>query len=164
MVGNSGPTVATDVHIKFTPPLPTTHDLTQAALSRLEKGYASLTPGRTVSWNLGSGPELLDASDPQPRAVSISGLGPFGPIPELRYVIDMTDFRESNDRPSGNLHFLTKAVNGLPSRVDLTRLTRAVEALGPADDEPLVAEEEDDAPRRRAQRPGTPQSQPGDRQ
>lgn len=116
MVGNSGDTVATDVEVTFDPPLPVARQMadrdgsTSRALERLESGLRSLSPGKTLSWTLGTGADLLESTGAQPHTVTIDAQGPFGPLPTLEYVVDLSDFRESADRPSGSLHLLTRAV------------------------------------------------------
>lgn len=116
VVGNSGPTVATDVRVTFDPPLPVSRvrdesaALTAAALDRLAAGLNSIGPSRQLVWTLGSGAELLASAEPQPRTVSILAVGPFGPVQPLTYVLDLSDFRESDDNPAGTLHLLTRAV------------------------------------------------------
>ena len=58
-VGNSGPTVATNVRVKVDPPLPTIDDpggRASAALARLADGLQSLPTGLTLTWSVG--PEL----------------------------------------------------------------------------------------------------------
>lgn len=116
MVGNSGDTVATDVKVKFDPPLPVAKQMadrdgsTRRALERLEAGLRSLSPGKALCWTLGKGPDLLATTGAQPHTVRIDAQGPFGPLPTLEYVVDLSDFRESADRPSGSLHLLTRAV------------------------------------------------------
>lgn len=116
VVGNSGPTVATDVQISFDPPLPVSRQngerdaSTDTALTRLEEGLSSLAPGRVLRWTLGTGPDILSSVQSQQYRVSVNGSGPFGPLPALSYVLNLSDWRESADRPDGSLHLLTKAV------------------------------------------------------
>ena len=39
-------------------------------------------------------------------------------MPPLTYVVDLSDLRESLDRPTGSLHQLTKVVEGLGKKLD----------------------------------------------
>ena len=119
VLGNSGPTVAQNVRVNFDPPLPLQRadDLTGQALERMRSGLRSLAPGKTLHWNLGSGPVLLETERPQIHVVTIDADGPFGPVPRLTYEVDLSDFRESMSRPSGTLHRLTKAVEGVTKEI-----------------------------------------------
>lgn len=117
VVGNSGSTVAQNVHVEFDPPLPIAdgghEQLTAQAMERLRGGLRSLAPGKVLYWHLGSGPIVLETDQPQVHRVTVTADGPFGPVPPLAYEIDLSDFRESNNRPSGTLHRLTRAVDGV---------------------------------------------------
>lgn len=114
VVGNSGPTVAQDVRVVFSPPLPlggAAQDLTGAAMKRLESGGLSLAPGRVLSWGLGPSPEILESDSPQVHRVQIDASGPFGSVETLTYEIDLSDIRESLDQPVGSLYALSKSVD-----------------------------------------------------
>lgn len=130
VLGNSGPTIATDVTVTISPPFEALRELSSTALDRLAKGVSSLPPGRTITWSLGKSAELVAPTEPQPRTITINANGPFGPLPQLDYVIDMTDLRESNDRPDGSLYQLAKAVDRRPSAKDLARVARELRRLG----------------------------------
>lgn len=127
VVGNSGDTVATDVRVKFDPPLKVdcqvedADGLTRAALVRLEKGLNSLAPGKVLHWHLGRAPDLLTEKGPQPHVVTVDARGPFGPLPTLEYVVDLSDFRETADQPSGSIHQLTEAVEGAIKEIGRSR-------------------------------------------
>ena len=43
--------------------------------------------------------------------------GPFGPVPALSYVVDLSQWRQTADLPSGNLHMLTKSVDKLTKEI-----------------------------------------------
>lgn len=123
-LGNSGPTVATNVRVTFAPPLPLVEKvehLTGAAMSRLANGIGSLAPGKRLNWLLGASEELLGEDRPQVHRVTITCDGPFGPLDPLTYDIDLSDFRESQDRPDGTLHLLTKAVSQVATEIKGTR-------------------------------------------
>jgi hypothetical protein len=119
VIGNSGPTIATNVRIRVDPPLPTIDQLkerAEAAQARLAEGISSLPPGRILSWPLGQGFNLLAGSDPQAHKFTVSADGPFGPVPPLIYIIDLSDLRGTLDRPSA-LHQLTMAVQDLARKL-----------------------------------------------
>lgn len=120
LVGNSGPTVAENVRVNFDPPLPRSgdlKDLTSAALDRLQDGFSSVAPGHVHSWPLGLAAELLRSPDAQIHTVTVDADGPFGAVPSLTYVINLSDFRESTDSPSGTIHKLTKAVDRVSAEI-----------------------------------------------
>jgi hypothetical protein len=119
VIGNSGPTIATNVRIRVDPPLPAIDELKEratAAQSRLAEGISSLPPGRILSWPLGQGFNLLVGSDSQAHTFTINADGPFGPVPPLTYIIDLSDLRGTLDRPSA-LYQLTEAVRDLASKL-----------------------------------------------
>lgn len=129
VVGNSGPTVATDVTFRVDPPFGDIHPLTSAAIERMTNGMASLPPGRINWWRLGATYDLMKSAGPQPRTITIDATGPFGALPTLEYVVDITDFREANVHPDGSLHLLAKAVDRRPSAKDVSALTGALHRL-----------------------------------
>jgi hypothetical protein len=116
VVGNSGPTTAEKVRITFDPPLPAIDQLAERARiaqTILADGIESLPPGRVLTWPLGQAFVLMNAKGPQAFKVNITARGPFGQIPALSYIVDMTNWRESRDQPTGSLFQLTKAVREL---------------------------------------------------
>lgn len=119
VVGNSGPTVATNVRVKIEPPLPTIEQLegARAAQDQLAKGFKSLPPGRTLTWWLGQGWNLIVKEGSQVHRITIAADGPFGPIPELSYDIDLAEFREQQISPRGSLNGLIKAVQALTTKL-----------------------------------------------
>lgn len=69
VIGNSGPTVATNVRVNVDPPLPAIDqfkDRVGAAEQRLADGLQSLAPGRIFTWPLGQGFNLLKDDGPHP--------------------------------------------------------------------------------------------------
>jgi hypothetical protein len=112
VVGNSGPTVAKNVKVRIDSPFPSIPQLSAAvaAQHRLAEGFRSLPPGRTLRWWLGQGWELLQPEGEQPHRVTITADGPFGPVPELVYDLDLSEYRGQDPDPQGNLHHLTTAV------------------------------------------------------
>ena len=119
VIGNSGPTIATNVRIKVDPPLPAIDQLkerAEAAQARLADGIKSVAPGRIFAWPLGQGFNLLKDSGPQAHIFTVNADGPFGPMPPLTYLIDLADLRGTLDRPSA-LHQLTQAVEDLAGKL-----------------------------------------------
>jgi hypothetical protein len=120
-VGNSGQTVATNVRVTVDPPLVAIDQLKQrfeTAQTRLAKGIRSLAPGRSLMWPLGQGFNLLKDEGPQAYTFTITADGPFGAVPPMTYVVDMSDWRGLLHRPAGSLFELTQVVNGLAKRID----------------------------------------------
>ena len=121
VIGNSGPTLARNVRVHVTPPLPTIdqlRDRVEAAQARLADGISSLPPGRVITWPLGQGFNLLAADSPHARTFTVAADGPFGPVPPLTYTVDLADLRGALDRPAGSLHQLTKAVEDVSRKLD----------------------------------------------
>lgn len=120
VVGNSGPTVATNVRVKTEPPLPfidQLKDRVAAAERLLAEGIQSLPPGRTYSWPLGQGFDLIESDSPSEYRFTVAANGPFGVMPTLAYVVDLSALQGVLDRPAGNLHQLTLAVKDLAKAV-----------------------------------------------
>jgi hypothetical protein len=119
LVGNSGPTVATDVRVRIEPPLPSIEQLqgARAAQDRLAEGFKSLPPGRTLGWWLGQGWNVIAKEGPQVHRIIITANGPFGPVPELSYDVDLAEFREQEMTPPGSLNGLTNAVKELTNKI-----------------------------------------------
>jgi hypothetical protein len=72
VVGNSGPTVATDIKVTIEPPLPSIEQLqgARAAQERLAEGFKSLPPGRTLGWWLGQGWNVIAKEGPQVHRIT----------------------------------------------------------------------------------------------
>jgi hypothetical protein len=119
IIGNSGPTIATNVRAKIDPPLPTIEQLKEStvAQARLAEGISSLPPGRILVWELGQGFNLLQEDGPQEHTFTITADGPFGPVPPLTYIVDLADWRGQPARASGNLRQVTKAIEGLAAKI-----------------------------------------------
>jgi hypothetical protein len=114
VLGNSGPTVATDIKVTITPELRATSmnaEKVQRVQERLANGFQSLAPGREVSWSLGVGFEILEKEGGRSYSFKVEAMGPFGPLEPLTYVVDMDDWRSMRDNPSGDLHQLTKSID-----------------------------------------------------
>jgi hypothetical protein len=120
VVGNSGPTVAEKVRIKIDPNLPSTADLrelAEGARTLLSDGIESLPPGRTLMWPLGAASKVFNDSGPNAYKFTVTARGPFGPVPALTYIVDITDWWKSLDEPPGSLHQLTLAVKDLGKKI-----------------------------------------------
>jgi hypothetical protein len=119
-VGNSGPTVAEKVRVKVDPPLPSIDQLrgrVQIAETILADGIESLPPGRLLQWPLGQAFNLMNDGSPQSYKFTVTANGPFGAVPALTYIVDMGNWRESLNRPVGNLHQLTLAVKDVAKAI-----------------------------------------------
>jgi len=133
MVGNSGPTIATSVRIEITPDLPSIRDdmpTSHVIDRRLKPGLKSLAPGAELIWPIGVSHEILGEDKSQVFVVRINAEGPYGPIPELFYEIDLADFRETADQPDGSLHLVRKAIEKLPEEMAKQTYRTRVETDG----------------------------------
>jgi hypothetical protein len=131
VIGNSGPTIATFVRVRIDPPLPAIDELkerAEAAQAWLAEGIRSIAPGRTYTWPLGQGFNLLNGSGPLTHTFTIDANGPFGPLPATTHLVDLADMRGTLDRPS-SLYQLTKAVENLTQTL---RRQAMKDAAGPA--------------------------------
>ncbi|MBC7593309.1 MAG: hypothetical protein H7288_05125 [Kineosporiaceae bacterium] len=120
LVGNSGPTHARQVIVKIDPPLPVegpSSELSRLAFARLANGIQYLAPGSELSWSLGRSFALLESDASQLHNVRITAVGPYGPVEPVEYELDLADFRESQDRPEGNLHHVRKAIEEVAARL-----------------------------------------------
>jgi hypothetical protein len=114
-VGNSGPTVATNVTVTFEPPLElAVHGRGwKQGQERLVNGIASLPPGRTIAWSGGVVSAAIPKDRPNVYVATVRADGPFGAVPEIQYAIDLDDIRDSHGAPPGTLHGITEAVKSL---------------------------------------------------
>lgn len=122
LVGNSGRTLARNVRLTVDKQLPTqtskAADLLEDALRRFQEGHASIAPGREWSWSLGFGGALLgDKNEDLRFTFTINADGPFGPIPELSYSVDMNDWRGSTSEGEGSLALIRKSILELKTSV-----------------------------------------------
>jgi hypothetical protein len=128
VVGNSGPTIATNVRVLITPSLPTIEQTREKALAAqriLENGLSSLPPGRQYKWLLGQGFNLINGTA-QEYSITIDFDGPFGSVPSLTYKIDLAELRHSLDRPIGSIHLLTNAVKDLTKALPENYILREI--------------------------------------
>lgn len=118
VIGNSGPTVATDVVVDVQPRLPRKifDDDIHPMHDVLAEGVSSLPPGRTISWPVGRSPDLL-RDHPTPRRITITANGPHGPIPPVTYSIDITDVTTASATPPGTLHEIATRVQDLTKAI-----------------------------------------------
>jgi hypothetical protein len=134
VLGNSGPTIARDVTVAIDPPIEGADGgrYTAEAQERLRHGIVSLPPGRVHSWNLGISFKVLEQRDRPTHVVRINGVGPFGPLPELRYELRIEDFRYGRATPPGTLNGISVGLKELVQAVEGVRKQTAilVENLG----------------------------------
>lgn len=109
VIGNIGPTLATDVRVTFDGPLPVS-DAASDDISSLQRtlaeGLHSLAPGREIRWHLGLSPDLLAEDVPQHVLIRVDARGPHGQLPTLEVPVDVSQWRQSKDAPDGSLHRL----------------------------------------------------------
>jgi len=109
VVGNSGPTVATDVRVTCRPALVDIVPKEQQEKARviedlLRSGLSSIAPGRTFMWNLGVAHTYFpnDGADPVGSLeLDINALGPRGELEVVRYVIALEDLKQQAARATG---------------------------------------------------------------
>lgn len=121
VVGNSGPTVATDVRVTFSPALPASDNwqIDDVKLqSTLADGLRSLAPHREIHWDLGISADLMAEDQPQLVQIRVDANGPHGALPTLEIPVDISQWRESEDAPDGSLHQVRKSVEGLSKAVE----------------------------------------------
>jgi hypothetical protein len=124
VVGNSGPTIATEVKVKIDPPFRAHQQLQEAvrAQQRLAEGIRSLPPGRMMRWDLGPGFDLVP-EDEQLHSITITANGPFGPVPDLSYDVDLSEYDGQPARARGSLHGVTEAIKTLSNKPGMARRT-----------------------------------------
>lgn len=117
VLGNSGLTFAHNIRATINPQLPQgkPHGAGRGQ-ERLSEGITALGPGRKLVWSLGVGHEVVQDDEPKIHTITIDAEGPFGPLPQQSYKINLTDIRETRDAPEGNLHYVRKAIKDLASR------------------------------------------------
>ncbi|MCP2046374.1 UNVERIFIED_ORG: hypothetical protein J3D58_000446 [Paenarthrobacter nicotinovorans] len=121
-VGNSGPTVATNIRITTSVPLPASGQRFEERARIVEQrlagdGIRSLAPGRVLAWTLGVTHQVVAAEGNPPCILTIDADGPFGPLETLSYAVDMDDLRQSDARPVGSLHLVKESIDGLTKQL-----------------------------------------------
>ncbi len=111
VLGNSGPTVATNVRVEFQPALSQIVPPGKVAAAnhienRLSDGLSSVAPGRVFTWGLGMASDFFadEEFDTAPAAIfeiTITANGPNGPIPPSSYSIGLEDLKHQALRPEG---------------------------------------------------------------
>jgi hypothetical protein len=97
-VENVGPTLARDVQLNVSPPLQggQSEAWDQKLARVVTRKIPVLPPGRHIEWNFAVGPTLFsNPALPRQYTVTVSAVGPFGPVPPLEYVIDLDAIHES---------------------------------------------------------------------
>lgn len=124
VIGNSGPTLATDVHVTITPNL-RTHDAERSGLIHraLDDGISALAPGRTITWNLGVPWEVIAKGETNVYRIEVRATGPFGAVPEIAYSVDLETLRYSLAVPPGTLNGVAVAITKA-SKVLVAALTK----------------------------------------
>jgi len=119
VIGNSGPTVATNVRVNIDPLLPMDHEgpFLEAMHRRLDEGLSSLAPGRTLHWTLGPANQIVNRVGSLAHRVRISCDGPYGGVAVTEYTIDMADFRESVARHDGTLVDVAREISALAKKL-----------------------------------------------
>lgn len=113
VVGNSGPTVATNVQVTFDPPLAKTImqlDSIHLGEEALRDGLASLPPGREVVWAGGAVGDIFiqNADSPLSWVVTINANGPLGSLEPVTYTLDLKGLAQSTTAPTGTLFGVTQ--------------------------------------------------------
>ncbi|GIJ30517.1 hypothetical protein Vqi01_56790 [Micromonospora qiuiae] len=98
VVQNTGMTVAHNVRVTFDPPLQSVTKPEFAENIPVLKGPVStLPPGRRLRWFWEIGFQLFrDQETPRCYTVTVNADGPFGPVDELTYKIDLNNLRYSD--------------------------------------------------------------------
>lgn len=120
-VGNSGPTVARNVRITTSVPLPAAgqrfEEKARIVERRLADGIESLAPGRVLAWTLGVAHEVVAVEGNPPCVFTIDADGPFGPMETLTYAVNIDDIRQTDARALGSLHLVKESIEGLTKQL-----------------------------------------------
>lgn len=98
VVQNLGSTIARNIRVTFDPPLrsvakPDFGD----EVDGLHRPISALLPGRKVQWFFDVGFRIFEAPEaPRRYTATVEADGPFGPVDELTYDIDLNELRESD--------------------------------------------------------------------
>lgn len=129
-LANRGPTVATNVRLKWEPQLPGKHAVggDHGDPSLPPQVLPSVPPGRVMTWTLGLGERLLnDDTVPRDYIVTVEADGPFGPVEPLTYTLSLDDMSQVLAVPIGSMHKIERAITEV--RKVLGRLASAQESL-----------------------------------
>ncbi|ADU06423.1 hypothetical protein ML5_0881 [Micromonospora sp. L5] len=98
VVHNTGSTVAKNIRVTFDPPLSSVAMPDFAAEMEVLRGaIATLPPGRAVKWFFDISFQLFDTPNaPRRYTVTVNADGPFGPVEELVYDINLDDIGRSD--------------------------------------------------------------------
>lgn len=122
---NEGPTVARNVKVLIDPALPVSEGgfgkYADVAQTKLASGISSIAPGRSIEWPLGLAHELLDSKMPQVYTLRLTARGPYGEIEPVEFEIDLADWREARDAPSGSLHLVRSSVDKVATELKKLR-------------------------------------------
>lgn len=142
VVGNSGPTVATDVRVALDPliivprevyePGNRSHDV-------LTRGIASLPPGRQLKWTIGPGHDVLRAfkmAGTLSYLATVQADGPFGRLEPLTYTINLEDLVQTLAVPHGTPNGIAVTIKKLTLAVEQVRdeMRSTRHALAPKED------------------------------
>jgi hypothetical protein len=97
MVQNAGATVARNVRVTFNPPLKSVAKPDFEERAVLQGPISTLPPGRKIQWFFDIGFRIFESpGTPRRYTVTITADGPFGPVEELSYDIDLDEIRQSD--------------------------------------------------------------------
>jgi hypothetical protein len=118
IVGNSGPTLARNIRVSFSPPFPTGDVALESAIAqqRLSVGLASLAPGRQLAWAIGASHQVSDNDDWSDHAMTVLADGPFGPLEQLEYTFSISDILDTRITSPGTLRGVTRAIKQAASQ------------------------------------------------
>lgn len=119
-IENSGPTLARDVKIEITPPLQTSLGAEkEAVLARvLAQQIPSLPPGRKYMYIFDVGFGVFKGGRPTKYTARVNCRGPFGPVEELTYVIDLDVLRDATWDSESTAASLAKVASSVEKILD----------------------------------------------
>lgn len=122
---NEGPTVARNVKVTIDPPLPIpdhqSGKYSRVAQERLTAGISSIAPGRSIEWSLGVAHEILGSAESQVHTFQLTAEGPYGDVDPLEFRVDLSEWRESRDAPTGSLHLVRTSVDKIAAELEKLR-------------------------------------------
>lgn len=118
VIGNSGRSVATNVKVRSSSPIPEFVGDDEPSLNeRIAHGVSWIAPGRELVWPLGSAPEIFGDEPLAELLIEITANGPQGPIPPLTYTMRLADIRETSAAASGTLYQVRRSIDRLAKAV-----------------------------------------------